>query len=552
MSQHLRIEPARGPRRWMRRHRRVALLLVPALLVAAAGTTALVVPALGESCPGGRPLLRVAAAPELAAVVGQVARVVDEQDSCRRTEVAARPPGEVLDDLTGGRREWDVWVPDSSVWVHRADDAGVSLASVAGPVATSPVVLGLPAASAARLGEGADFADVLRSGGTPRPVPMAWPDPRRSSLALAALLGLHAAAEGAGAARGDLAGLLTAATTGLEPGTAALLGRGDLALPVGEQAVWAFNATSGEPLVAAYSGAPGSTLDYPFVVLGGGGRTSIAAAELLTGLQAPAGRRLLLSSGFRDPSGVAGPALRHVAGIDPDAVGAVRAPTVRELDRAQSLLETLRRPSRLLTVVDVSGSMGAPVPGRPRVSRLVFAMKAAGAGLRLLPPGSEAGLWEFSTDLGRRADHREVVPVAEIAGRHRAELARGLERLRAIPNGSTGLYDTTLAAVRRVREGHDPRKTNAVVLLTDGANQDPRGLDLATLLDRLRNEDDPNRPVPVIAVAYGPTSDAAALRAISDATGGVTYVAEDPRKVGTVLRDAIGQRICRPDCPVTP
>ena len=87
-----------------------------------------------------------------------------------------------------------------------------------------------------------------------------------------------------------------------------------------------------------------------------------------------------------------------------------------------------------------------------------------------------------------------------------------------------------------------------MVLLTDGANQDPHGLELTELLDRLRAKQDPSRPVPVISVAYGPDGDAASLRAIGDVTGGATFVSADPRRIRSVLLDAIGQRLCRPQC----
>jgi hypothetical protein len=157
-------------------------------------------------------------------------------------------------------------------------------------------------------------------------------------------------------------------------------------------------------------------------------------------------------------------------------------------------------------------------------------------------------LWEFSTDLGPGTDYRELVPIGPVEGRHAAQLAGNLAGLRPIPTGSTGLYDTVLAAVQRVRSGYDPTRTNAVVLLTDGANHDAHGIGLAGLLDRLRAESDPSEPVPVISIAYGPDSDAASLRAISDVTGGATYVAADPRTIRSVLLDAIGQRLCRPDC----
>ena len=130
----------------------------------------------------------------------------------------------------------------------------------------------------------------------------------------------------------------------------------------------------------------------------------------------------------------------------------------------------------------------------------------------------------------------------------RAALALGVAGLQQIVDGGTGLYDTTLAAGRAVRRGWDTDRVNSVVLLTDGRNDDTDGIDLTTLLAQLRAENDPQRPVPVISLVYGPDADAAALRAISEATGGATYVARDPRQVGQIMLDAFGRRACRPAC----
>jgi Mg-chelatase subunit ChlD len=305
--------------------------------------------------------------------------------------------------------------------------------------------------------------------------------------------------------------------------------------------------TSREPVVAAYSSAPGSALDFPYVVLDDDPGTTRAAADLLAALRDDTGRALLAARGFRDAAGRAGTALRGVAGVDARAEVVNRPPTREDLDVARDMLGTLGRGTRMLAVVDVSGSMATTVPGTPGLTRLELAQRAAATGLSLLPETASVGLWVFSTDLGPGRDHRVVVPVAD-GLQQRDALTSGLAGLRPVPGGATGLYDTTLAAVRHVRATYDPDRTNAVVLLTDGANEDPSGIGLATLLHRLRAESHPRRPVPVIAVAYGPDIDAAALRAVSEVTGGATYVAVDPRDVQRVLLDAIGQRLCRPDC----
>ena len=35
---------------------------------------------------------------------------------------------------------------------------------------------------------------------------------------------------------------------------------------------------------------------------------------------------------------------------------------------------------------------------------------------------------------------------------------------------------------------------------------------------------------------------------ISKATDGATYESQDPRQIGEIFLDAVGQRLCRPSC----
>jgi len=81
-----------------------------------------------------------------------------------------------------------------------------------------------------------------------------------------------------------------------------------------------------------------------------------------------------------------------------------------------------------------------------------------------------------------------------------------------------------------------------VLIVTDGTDDDDQSVGLPGLLDTLRAEADPQRPVKVIGVALGPDADVDVLRQIADATGGAAYSAEDPRDLQTVLFDALRQR----------
>jgi hypothetical protein len=216
-------------------------------------------------------------------------------------------------------------------------------------------------------------------------------------------------------------------------------------------------------------------------------------------------------------------------------------------------INVVKQGSRMLAVVDVSGSMGEPVPGAGGASRLDVTKVAAGRGLGLFSDATQVGLWAFSTHLTPSTDYRELVPIGPLGGSPgtvggRQRLAGALAALHYVPGGSTGLYDTALAATRRVRAGWEPGRVNSVVLLTDGKNEDDQGIGLAELLRQLRAENDPSRPVPLITIAYGAQSPVGALRAMSEATGGATYAAEDPRQVQKVFLEAIQQRACRPNC----
>jgi Mg-chelatase subunit ChlD len=142
------------------------------------------------------------------------------------------------------------------------------------------------------------------------------------------------------------------------------------------------------------------------------------------------------------------------------------------------------------------------------------------------------------------------VPVTPLTGSTRRRLAAAVGSLAYLPGGGTGLYDSVLAAVDSVRSGWDPTRVNSVVVLTDGkdeADADHR-IPLSALLTALRQERASTRPVKVIAIAYGPDSDLAALRAISAASGGILYRSTDPRDLPKIFVNAVGHRLCGQAC----
>jgi Ca-activated chloride channel family protein len=97
-----------------------------------------------------------------------------------------------------------------------------------------------------------------------------------------------------------------------------------------------------------------------------------------------------------------------------------------------------------------------------------------------------------------------------------------------------------LAAFRALQRSYAPQRINIVVLLTDGINDDPTGgIDKAELLRRLKAEQQKDRPVRIITIAYGANADARSLKQIADVTGGLAFVSRDPRDILRVFTDAI-------------
>ena len=210
-----------------------------------------------------------------------------------------------------------------------------------------------------------------------------------------------------------------------------------------------------------------------------------------------------------------------------------------EILRAWAVL-TLR--SRMLAVIDVSGSMEEPAEnGLRRID--IFQQAAIGA-MEKFSGEVEMGVWVFSTARNGDIDYEDLSPIAPLADlAHKQEIAGIIQSLPGRLGGATGLYDTTLAAVQRVRESYDPEKVNSVLLITDGRNEDENGIDLDTLLAELAKMDDPSKPVPVIMIGFGPDTDLAAMQQIAQATKGAAYSASKPEDLGTVLgRRALAAR----------
>jgi len=516
--------------------------------------------AADPQCPLPAGTLTVAAAPDIAGTIADLTAANPGPAGC---QVIVNPvdPAEFA---AGDRSGADAWIPDSSMWIATAATAGLVAPPSSPSVATSPLILALPAATATRLapaGGTTDVVAILASRKTAEPVRVGLPDPERSAASVGAILATRAAVTGTSDARAALTWAVRSSPTGMAVRDGENLDRlaadPNTAVPVSEQAVLAHNADAGDGgtrAVAVYPAVGGTVLDYPVVALSADPDAGTAIADLVRLLTGPDGRAALLAAGFRAPDGTPGGAFTVELGVDPTYRSTDPLPDAQVIRDAIRSVQVTNEPSRMLSVIDISGSMLGVVPDAGGATRLDLAREAATRGLALYGPESDIGLWVFSRTLTMNSDHQELIPISSLGadqqggGSGAQRLSQALAGLQAVPQGGTGLYDTVLDAVRSMRAGYDPSRVNAVLVLTDGMNDDQGSISLEGLLSTLAAEQDPTRPVPVISLAFGPDTDVDALSQISRATGGATYESRDPRQIGEIFLDAVGQRLCRPSC----
>lgn len=494
---------------------------------------------------GGRVTVEVAAAPEIAPVVAEAARDLEtgktEVDGlCVAYEVESSSPELVAQVLSAEPENApDLWIPDFSVWVTRAERSGTDLTRVTESLASTPVVVAGPDAAAP-----ASWQEVGMS-------TVAYLDPLTSSASTVALLSAFGEAATTGASRTDTGAMMVplAQRYGGQPDkpetpeeVAEAAEQGTLGVLTEQQLVKLQDGGKATALDAAVPKSGTMLLDYPLAAVSAEESVVEAGRRLATFLSGPTGTELIAAEGFRDASGTP---LSGGRGLGPEPYDIVPSPKADTVSGALRQWAMLTVPSRILAVVDVSGSMDFVDSGTPRIS---LAVAAAAGALELFPDNAEIGVWAFSEKLGAGGrDYTSLAPIRKLGSTsggvsQRDVLGAALRKLPQMTDGGTGLYDTTLAAIRTLQEDYEARAVNSVILLTDGENDDPGSLSLNELVSTVEREKDPARPIQVIAIGMGPDADAQALRRIAAATGGRSYVARDPQDIAEVFIDAMLSR----------
>lgn len=579
-----------GPRRRMRIAPWIAVSLV--LVLAAGGLTAGYLWLVRQAC-SGQATARVVASPETARIL----EVISQQWSatepavegrCAAVEIAAKDSAQMAIAL---QNPWDakvngevpdVWVPQSTAWVRRAAadaDAERMIPDLQPSIARSPAVLAMPKPMAEKLGwpqQKITWQTVIdhatkntnwRTYGQPDwgPFRLGMTNPATSTAGLLALTAILDRNDDENISPTERQGLIqlrhamsvyTERTEDILTEYTKLAG-GDptaalkyvSAFPALEQDVVDHNLRNPKaPLVAIYPEQNVIEADHPFLVLKADwvdDEARAVATEFMTFVRGHGGEEHLLNAGFRDPNRVPGKDLTADNGVAPQLTALPRAVLLPDsVTRTINTWTALTRPTNILLVLDVSGSMGEAVPGSGG-SRMDLAKQATRDAIDMFSDDARVGLWSFSSALNGQQDYRVLVPLDRLGqtvdGRSRRDqMISAVNALR--PLTATGLYDTTLAAQKHLLENFQKDAVNLVVIMTDGKNEDttPPQLSKEALLDQLKkNNADAARKVSVTTVGFGAAADYAALQEISRVTGGIAFESREAFDINQVLQAAL-------------
>ena len=300
------------------------------------------------------------------------------------------------------------------------------------------------------------------------------------------------------------------------------------------------------PLVAIYPEEGTVYSDNPLMVLDADwvdAQQQEAAAAFVDYVQTPANQERVLEYGFRPGIAdvpVAAP-ISEANGVNPATPQTLLdVPEPEVLARLLADWSTQRRSARVQIVIDVSGSMGDPGDPETGETKLDLAKQAAITALEEFKDDDQVGLSIFSTELGDQGDQEvlELVPTSRV-GDVREQLANRIRDL--VPTNNTPLYTVTQRTYEDAVAAYDPARINAVVLLSDGRNQDDDSADdrdqLTERIDTLEagSEGQASRPVRVFPIAYGDDADLPTLRQIAEATSAAVYDSSDPTSIDKVF-----------------
>lgn len=475
----------------------------------------------------------VSTTPDLAPVVEAAIERIDANEwPCPVYTVDVSPAAAAAEQIGDGTDVPDLWIPDSRVWIDRANAGEAEPGLIAGAtLATTPLVVAVPAsqASADSPGSTSPWRDILT-----RPLDLRLEDPDTSSTSLLALT--SAATALADVPERDL--LLTALVqrSADAPTEPSLFDQasddvdGATAVAATEQQVLAQRASDPDAPLSMLVPTNGVSLEHVVAVPTDDDRdtsTQAAIDRLGQVLSGAAIRTLIQDTGFEVPAA-------------DDAPGSTDAPSLVEADAAVAGWDAGAPEVQVLLATDVSASMFEPAGDD---TRLGLVAEGVGTALDLYPSTARVGSWSFSS--GATPLWSPVVPIEALEtdddGTQRETLTAATAALAGGAGGQTDLYATVRAAYAEAQASYRPDAVNAVVLATDGGDTAFDGDALSALLLDLQSSADPDRPVALFLVGIGTDVTDHELRLISELTGGRHVLARDPADAAAATLEAMSR-----------
>ena len=303
------------------------------------------------------------------------------------------------------------------------------------------------------------------------------------------------------------------------------------------------------PLVAIYPEEGTLYSDNPLYVLDAewvSDDEAAGAEQFIDFVQRRENQEQILRYGFRpgNPEVSIGSPIDDGNGVDPD-----QPQTLLEVPEPEVLTQLLddwqdqRKPARVLLLIDVSGSMSEVADPDTGATKLDLAKQADHHGARRVQRrrrGGAVGVLHRPRHRGRPGG-----PVPR-AGAHRPDRRRAREPQDAGPRPAAPPTARRCTApprppTRSSSTEYDPTRINAVVLLSDGVNDDGEPDDDRDQLEELlsvlsdRPEGEQGQAVRVFPISYGENADLPTLRRIAEASQAALYDSSDPRSINKVF-----------------
>lgn len=497
-----------------------------------------------EIGPENKVTLEVAYTPEKAALFGELVKRFNagrpRTPSGKRITVEASQmdPESMIDAALAGR--FQALVPDSSVWLAQLEvgwqeqqESETSIVGETARFAVSPVVIAMWQDTARSMGypeKAIGWVDLLSAASSDPNFKWSHPSTSSASGLLATLATFYA---GAGKTRGltvdDATAEQTLAYVSALEKTVRYYGEGELAViqqvqekgrayldafVVQEQLVIQFNEQSREKLAAIYPAEGTMWKDHPLVFLERPDTASEqrqAYRSFCDFLLSTDSQMLVLTNGYR-PTDLSIPLdsdsspITAANGVDPtQPKTTLQIPSAAVIQVVRDVWQYTKRKTNVYLVADVSGSMQGEKLEQAQEALLTFLSQIKGEKER-------AGLVVFSSGAA------QAVPLAEL-GTNREALRSTIASLDA--GGDTALLDAIDLAYERLQQLQDSERINAIVVMTDGKENNSR-IRLRDLTSKLRRGSQSGLPIVVFCVAYGGDADMGTLEEISAAAGGQT------------------------------